>query len=104
MGAAAREMLIAATADRLRVPVAELAASNGRVRHGQSGRSVRFGEIAVAAASKPVPAEPRVKPESEWRLVGGGRSLPRRDISAKVDGTAGFGMDVKVHAWSTRRW
>ena len=96
MGAAAREMLIAAAGDRLKLPASELAARNGRVRHAKSGRSVGFGEIAAAAAAKPVPPEPRVKPESEWRLVGAGRSLPRRDIPAKVDGSAVFGIDVKV--------
>jgi isoquinoline 1-oxidoreductase beta subunit len=96
MGAAAREMLIAAAADALRVPSAELAARNGRVHHRRSGRSIGFGEIAVAAAAQLVPAEPRVKPEGEWRLVGGGRSLVRRDIPAKVDGTAVFGIDVRV--------
>ncbi|HML11839.1 MAG TPA: molybdopterin cofactor-binding domain-containing protein [Xanthobacteraceae bacterium] len=96
MGAAAREMLIAAAADRLRVPAAELDARAGTVRHGASGRALGYGELAAAAAAKPVPAEPRVKPESEWQLVGGGRSLPRRDVPAKVEGTAVFGIDVKV--------
>jgi isoquinoline 1-oxidoreductase beta subunit len=96
MGAAAREMLIAATADRLRVPPAELIAREGMVRHAASGRALGFGEIAAAAAARPVPAEPRVKPESEWRIVGGGRSLPRRDIPAKVEGSAVFGIDIKV--------
>jgi isoquinoline 1-oxidoreductase beta subunit len=96
MGAAAREMLIAAAADRLRVPAAELIAREGRVRHAASRRAIGFGEIAAAAAAKPVPAEPRVKTESEWRIVGGGRSLPRRDIPAKVEGSAVFGIDIKV--------
>jgi isoquinoline 1-oxidoreductase beta subunit len=96
MGAAAREMLIAAAADRLGVPGAELAARAGMVRHEKSNRTVGFGEIAAAAAAKPVPAEPKVKPESEWRLVGHGRSVPRNDIPAKVLGKAIFGIDVKV--------
>jgi len=96
MGAAAREMLIAAASDRLSVPTTELAARSGVVRHAGSGRSVGFGEIAAAAAEKPVPAEPLMKSESEWRLVGGGRSLPRRDVPAKVEGSAVFGIDVKV--------
>src|SRR5215471_3327643 len=96
MGAAAREMLIAAAADRLRVPSAELIAREGMVRHAASRRAIGFGEIATAAAAKPVPAEPRIKPESEWRLVGGGRSLPRRDVPAKVEGSAVFGIDIKV--------
>jgi isoquinoline 1-oxidoreductase beta subunit len=96
MGAAAREMLIAAAADRLSVPTAEVVARDGMVRHAGSGRALGYGELVAAAAAKPVPADPRIKPESEWRLVGGGRSLPRRDIPAKVDGSAVFGMDVKV--------
>jgi isoquinoline 1-oxidoreductase beta subunit len=96
MGAAARDMLIAAAADRLRVSAAELVARDGTVRHEGSGRALGFGELAAAAAGKPVPAEARVKSEREWRLVGGGRSLPRRDIPAKVAGSAVFGIDVKV--------
>jgi isoquinoline 1-oxidoreductase beta subunit len=96
MGAAAREMLIAAAADRLGVSTAELTARKGRVVHTASKRSIGFGEVAQVAATKPVPTEPPVKPESEWRLVGAGRSLPRRDIPGKVAGTAEFGIDVKV--------
>jgi isoquinoline 1-oxidoreductase beta subunit len=97
MGAAAREMLIAAAADRLGVPVAELTARAGMVRHDKSNRAIGFGEVAAAAAAaKPVPSEPHVKPESEWRIVGHGRSLPRNDIPAKVAGQAIFGIDVKV--------
>ena len=95
MGAAAREMLISAAADRLQRSAAELTARNGRI-HDASGRSVGFGEVAVDAAQKAVPAQPQVKPESEWRLVGGGRSLPRRDVPPKVAGNAIFGIDVKV--------
>ncbi len=96
MGAAAREMLIAAAAVRLQVPAAELVARSGTVQHPPSGRWVGYGPIAQEAAQQPVPASPRVKPESEWRLVGGGRSLPRRDVPAKVEGSAVFGIDVKV--------
>jgi isoquinoline 1-oxidoreductase subunit beta len=96
MGAAAREMLIAAAADKLGVPPAEVVARKSRLLHAASKRSVGFGDIAKEAAGKPVPAEPRLKAESEWRLVGAGRSLPRRDIPPKVMGTAEFGIDVKV--------
>jgi isoquinoline 1-oxidoreductase subunit beta len=96
MGAAAREMLIAAAADRLGVSPVELVARKGQVLHAASKRSIGFGALAEVAAAKPVPAEPSVKAESAWRLVGGGRSLPRRDIPDKVAGTAIFGIDVKV--------
>jgi isoquinoline 1-oxidoreductase beta subunit len=96
MGAAAREMLIGAAAERLRVPAAELIARAGMVRHVASRRSVGYGDLAAAAAARPVPGEPQVKPEREWRIVGHGRSLPRIDIPAKVAGSAVFGIDVKV--------
>jgi isoquinoline 1-oxidoreductase beta subunit len=96
MGAAAREMLLAAAADALGVAASELIARKGRVLHVASRRSIDFGALVAKAAAKPVPAEPHVKPESEWRLVGAGRSLPRRDIPAKVMGTAEFGMDVRI--------
>jgi isoquinoline 1-oxidoreductase subunit beta len=96
MAAAAREMLILAAADRLGVPASELVARGGEVRHAASGRSLGFGALAQAAAAKTPPAEPRLKPETEWRLVGHGRSLPRRDIPDKVHGAAVFGMDIKV--------
>jgi isoquinoline 1-oxidoreductase beta subunit len=96
MAAATREMLVAAAAERLGAPAAELVARDGEVRHAASGRAIGFGAIAAAAATKPVPGEPTLKPESEWRLVGHGRSLPRRDLPAKVLGSAVFGIDVKV--------
>jgi isoquinoline 1-oxidoreductase beta subunit len=41
-----------------------------------------------------VPHAPRLKAPSEWRLVGGGRALPRIDVPAKVDGSAVYGIDV----------
>jgi isoquinoline 1-oxidoreductase subunit beta len=96
MGAAGREMLIAAAAARLRVPAAALTARGGMVHHAATRRMIGFGDLATAAAAQPVPSAPRVKPEAEWRLVGHGRSLPRIDIPAKVAGTAVFGIDVKV--------
>jgi len=96
MAAAAREMLVMVAAEKLGVPASELVARDGEVRHAASKGALAYGGLAQAAAAKVPPAEPRVKPESEWRLVGHGRSLPRRDIADKVYGTAAFGIDVKV--------
>jgi isoquinoline 1-oxidoreductase beta subunit len=96
MGSAARAMLIAAAAESLGAPVAELTTRNGTVHHAASGRSIGYGEVATAAAAKPVPQDPHVKPQAEWQLVGHGRSLMRLDVPAKVDGSAIFGIDVKV--------
>lgn len=92
-GAAAREMLIAEAAARLQVPAGECAAAGGMVTHAPSGRRLAFAELAAAAATRPVPSSPQLRPQRDWQLVGqrGGRA----DTPAKVDGTATFGIDVR---------
>jgi isoquinoline 1-oxidoreductase beta subunit len=94
MGAAGREMLIAAAARRWRVPVAQCAAERSHVVHARSGRRLSFGELARDAAALPVPASPRLKSPAEWTLLG--QALPRRDIPAKATGTAVFGIDLEL--------
>jgi len=92
-GAAAREMLVAAAAFQWRVPVAEITVADGVVRHTASNRQARFGELAASAATLPVPAEPRLKDPSEWRLIG--RQVPRLDSAAKTDGSAVYSLDIR---------
>src|SRR5262249_53415137 len=94
MGASAREMLVAAAAARWGVSPSTCRAESGKVIHGPTGRSLKFGDLAAAAAKLDPPADPPLKPSKEWKLVG--RSLPKVDTASKVDGTAVFGMDVKV--------
>lgn len=53
-----------------------------------------YGQLAVTAASMPVPANPPLTPASEFRLIG--KPLPRVDIPSKVDGSAVYGIDVRV--------
>jgi Molybdopterin-binding domain of aldehyde dehydrogenase len=94
MGASAREMLIAAAADRWSVPAVECHAAGGSVHHPTTGRSLTFGDLAEAAAQLTPPEKPPLKSEGEWKLLG--RSLPRVELPAKVNGTAIFGLDFKV--------
>jgi isoquinoline 1-oxidoreductase beta subunit len=91
-GAAARAMLVGAAAEGWSVPDAECRSEGGAVLHVPSGRRVSFGSLAAAAARRPVPTDPPLRPDAELRLVG--RPLARRDIPAKVDGSAVFGLDV----------
>jgi isoquinoline 1-oxidoreductase beta subunit len=93
-GAGAREMLVEAGARKLGVPVAECAAAEGWVVHAASGRKLRYGELAAAAAELPVPQNPRLKTQAEFRYIG--KPLKRLDTPAKVDGSAQFGIDVRV--------
>ncbi len=93
-GAAAREMLIGAAADAWSVPSAELHAREGQIIHTGSGKQAPFAEFATAAGRMDPPYTPRLKQPEEFRIIG--RSVPRHDIPAKVDGSAVFGIDVEM--------
>jgi isoquinoline 1-oxidoreductase beta subunit len=90
-GAMARQMLIAAAAERWKVPAAEVRADNGFVVHGS--RRLRFGELADAAAALPAPAAVTLKDPKDWKLLG--HATHRLDSAAKITGQAEFGMDVR---------
>ena len=93
MGAAAREMMITAAAARLGVPAEECRTEHSRVIHVASHRHVTFGEVAEQASHLPIPDKPSLRPLAERVLEG--RSLPRVDAPAKVDGSATFGIDFQ---------
>ncbi len=93
-GAAAREMLISAAALTWGVPPEACRAERGVVRHGASGRQLRYGQLTARAASLPVPENPPLKPPSEFRIVG--TRVPRVDSADKVTGKAQYGIDVRV--------
>ncbi len=91
-GAAAREMLRQAAADRWGVAVSECRTAAGLVTHAD-GRQASYGALAQAAAALPVPAEPALKARGDWGLIG--KATPRLDTVAKVEGSAVFGIDVQ---------
>ncbi len=93
-GAAARAMLVQAAAQQWNVPPADCTAADGAVTHGASGRTLRYGELADAAARLPVPKEPVLKQPDAFRIIG--KTVPRVDLLPKCDGSAVFGMDVRV--------
>lgn len=96
LGAAARQMLEAAAAAQWKVPVQECAAENHRVVHRPSGKALRFGELAAAAAKQPVPddATLKLKDKSARRYIGKG--LPVVDLTAMTRGGAVYGIDLEV--------
>jgi isoquinoline 1-oxidoreductase subunit beta len=93
-GATARSLLIAAAAEQLGVPASELSAAHGAVVHAASGRRLGYGTLAARAATLPPPADATPKPAADWRLIG--KSMPRLDTPAKVNGSAEFGLDVRL--------
>ncbi len=93
-GAAARAMLVQAAALRWQVPAGELTVEAGVVGHRASKRQARFGELAEAAASLPVPEQVTLKDPKDFTLIG--RHVPRKDSAEKTDGSARFTQDVKL--------
>jgi len=93
-GASAREMLVAAAAQRWKVPAAECAATRGIVTHGPTGRKLRYGEVAAAAAKLAPPTSVRLRDPADWKIAG--RPLHRLDIPDKVRGKPVFAVDVSL--------
>jgi isoquinoline 1-oxidoreductase beta subunit len=93
-GATAREMLLAAAAQRWKVSASECDAENSVIVHRPSGRKVRFGQVAQAASKLEPPSEVRLKDPKDWNLLG--RSAHRLDIRDKVVGKPLFGIDVQL--------
>jgi isoquinoline 1-oxidoreductase beta subunit len=93
-GAAVRAALVAEAADRLGVPASELTTADSKVTHTKSGKSLRYGELAAGAASRTLDSDPVLKTRDQWKLIG--TRVPRRDIPAKVDGTAVYGIDFTL--------
>ena len=93
-GAAAREMLLQAAAERFGVPVSECAAAASRVTHAASGQSASFGELARAATAIPVPPHPALKDPDAYSIRRTARK--RFDIPPKVDGSVTFGIDFTL--------
>src|SRR6266566_2521446 len=93
-GAAAREMLLDAAASTWKVDRAACRAERGAVVHAPSKRRLTYGKLVTTAAQLPVPKDPPLKDAKDFRLLG--TRVPRLDTPAKVDGSAVFGIDVKV--------
>ena len=93
-GAAAKEMLLQAAAERFGVPVSECTAAASRVTHPASGQSAGFGELVKAATAIPAPAHPALKDPDTYTLRRTARQ--RFDIPPKVDGSTGYGIDFTL--------
>lgn len=93
-GATARAMLVQAAAQRWGVPPSQCRVEAGRVVQAATGASLGFGELAQAAAALSPPSDVPLKDPAQFKLIG--RSMPRKDIPGKVDGSAQFGIDVRL--------
>jgi isoquinoline 1-oxidoreductase beta subunit len=92
-GAQVRTMLVNAAAARWNVDAAQLRAADGKVT-GPGGRSATYGELAEAASKLPVPEKVTLKEAKDFKVIG--KPTKRLDTTYKVNGTAEYGIDVKL--------
>ncbi len=89
--AAARQMLVAAAAERWSVGPDACRVECGTVRHDESGRALGYGGLAADTARRPVPRSVRLKDPSQFKLIG--TSAKRLDhMWAAKQGIAALGL------------
>jgi isoquinoline 1-oxidoreductase beta subunit len=91
-GAEARTRLIAAAAQEWGAPPQSCSVADGYVVF--TSRRKSFGELAEAAAALPKPENLQLKGRNEWKYIG--KPQKRLDTPSKVDGSAQFGIDVRL--------
>jgi isoquinoline 1-oxidoreductase beta subunit len=96
MGAAARQMLVAAAAATWEVPESACTTSAGTVVHAPSSRTLGYGALVAKAATlaPPDPAAVSLKDPKDYRIIG--TRIPGVDNPAIVTGQPLFGIDVTV--------
>jgi len=93
-GATARVLLISAAAQQWQVDPSTCHAERGEVVHAASSRRIGYGQLADAAAKLPAPQNVTLKDPKDFKLIG--TTVKRLDSPEKIDGTAMFGLDVRL--------
>ena len=93
-GAAVRLMLQKAAAQKWEISIAECVAKSGHIYRKNSSQKLSYGELAEAAGKIDIPSDPPLKNSKDYNLVG--KSIKRIDIPSKTNGSAQFGIDVRL--------
>jgi isoquinoline 1-oxidoreductase beta subunit len=93
-GATARDMLIAAAAQKWNVPAGECVASGGVITHAASKRRTTYGKVADDAAKLQPPKEVKLKDPKDWKIAG--KPIKRVDIPDTVMGRQRYGIDTQL--------
>ena len=94
LGASAKAVFLQAAANKWKVDISTCYAERGQVYHQPTKKFVTYAELVEAASSLDLPKEPKLKDPKDFKIIG--KPLPRADIPLKTNGTAEFGIDMKV--------
>ncbi|MCF0075002.1 molybdopterin-dependent oxidoreductase [Dyadobacter sp. CY261] len=93
-GAATKEMLIKAAANRWAVSEDQCYAAGARVFKKDSDISFTYGQLAAEASRLVVPTDPVLKKQADFKILG--KNLQRREIPDRTTGKAVYGIDIEV--------
>lgn len=92
-GAQAREMLVAAACQKWGIGREGCRVERGEVISPRGDR-LPYAALAEAAGKLPVPQDVQLKPAREFTVLG--KPQKRLDTASKVDGSARYGIDVRL--------
>ena len=94
-GAAARTLLIRAAAlSNGDATLTNYSVTSGVIRHNPSGKTYTYGSVAAVDATLPLGASLPLIADSNFKVIG--KTVPRVDIPSKVDGSAIYGIDIRL--------
>lgn len=93
-GAQARAMLVGAAAEEWGVPANTCRVEEDGTIVSPHGKRLTFGAVAGAASKRPMPEDVPLRAPNEFKVIG--TPTKRLDTPAKVDGSARYGIDVKL--------
>ncbi len=94
IGASAKAVFVQAAATKWNVNVNDCYAERAAVYHRPTKKSLNYSELVAEASAIELPKEPKLKDEKDFKLIG--RSMHRSDVLLKTNGSAVFGIDMKV--------
>lgn len=93
-GAATKEMLVRAAANRWNISKDLCYASKAKVFRKDTNESLTYGELVEDASKLEAPTEPILKQKHEFKILG--KTTKRLDLADRITGKAVYGLDVEV--------